>query len=48
MSPAGGRLVRDFRVDLPRPRLAATRTGIDFTRQVQMLADTLREHSLHA
>ena len=48
MSPAGGRLVRDFRVDLPRPRLAATRTGIDFTRKVQMLADTLREHSLHA
>lgn len=45
MSPAGGRLVRDFRVDLPRPRVAATRTGIDFTRQVQLLADTLREHS---
>ena len=47
MSPAGGRLVRDFRVDLPRPRVAATRTGIDFTRQVQLLADTLREHSQH-
>lgn len=45
MSPAGGRLVRDFRVDLPRPRVAATRTGFDFTRQVQLLADTLREHS---
>ena len=47
MSTAGGRLVRDFRVDLPRPRVAATRTGIDFTRQVQLLADTLREHSQH-
>ena len=47
MSPAGGRLVQDFRVDLPRPRVAATRTGIDFTRQVQVLADTLREHSQH-
>jgi NitT/TauT family transport system ATP-binding protein len=47
MSPAGGHLVRDFRVDLPRPRVAATRTGIDFTRQVQLLADTLREHSQH-